>query len=135
VTVRSLVFVYGTLRPGGALHDSYFGRDAERVGEATVPGSLHLVNERGWFPVWRPETPGARTTGDLLLVSPWDARAARDMEVGAGYLAVEVEATLSDGSTLPAMAFAWPQDRSCGPRIDSGDWFTHHAPRAAHSAS
>ncbi|MBX7057479.1 MAG: gamma-glutamylcyclotransferase [Leptospirales bacterium] len=119
-----LLFVYGTLRRGGAAHDRYLN-DAKRIGDAFVCGALF---DLGGYPAL---VCGGqqRVAGELYAVQNVALLALDEYEGCAfndppphEYARVIVEAYLNDGSKREAWTYEyrWPLHRAR--RIDSGDY-------------
>lgn len=114
------VFVYGTLRPRGALHSSW-ARGTEIVAQgATAPGALYHVSPHKSYPVAKFDEEGT-IIGDILDFDEEDWEEVRGMEVGAGYEVREIEA-VADNVTYSCVAFQYRHDPR-GPKITTGDYF------------
>lgn len=129
---QTLVFTYGTLRPGCG-NDRMLG-DYIHVGRATAHGALHY-HECGHYPIYRPFDldgwePDSVTHGDILLVSDRELVDVLRMEVLAGYNAEWADVKVYRWPDEPkryehleALTFPWRREYY-GDRIESGDWTT-----------
>lgn len=110
------VFVYGTLRRGGPLHECWLG-GAEFVEARTERGRMfHRFARAGryiGYPVVRFGEPGV-VHGEVYDLDALDFEDLRRMEQAVGYRLVE----LADGT----VAFDWPAGHGHGPEVESGDW-------------
>lgn len=121
----TLIFAYGTLRPGCG-NDRMLG-NYQHVGTGTVPGRLYL-HACGMFPVYVPSNDGATVQGDLLLADDQDVANVAAMEVFAGYNAEWSTVTLDNGDEMEALTFPWRRKVYADDLIEHGDWYmTPHA--------
>jgi gamma-glutamylcyclotransferase (GGCT)/AIG2-like uncharacterized protein YtfP len=119
------LFVYGTLRPGGALYDRWIGPAVVDSERATVAGHRLVTWRGGSFPLMV-EGAAALTTGTLLWCDrrhPAFVRTLR-MEMNAGYtlsmVQSEVESVTGD---LPALSFTWDRPVFDAVPVPFNDWF------------
>jgi gamma-glutamylcyclotransferase (GGCT)/AIG2-like uncharacterized protein YtfP len=115
---KSLVFAYGTLRPGCG-NDAMLG-NYRHLSTEKVPGSLHY-HHSGWFPVLVPAGPDdyhCTVVGDVLLAEDRYLANVVAMEVFAGYDA----RWKTVGGHQEVLVFEWSHP-TYDERIDSGDWY------------
>lgn len=118
------LFVYGTLRPTGILHRSYFGESLVDSQHAIAPGyGLFTHQGAGWFPYMIRSTYG-RAHGDVLWVKRGpDLMRAISMEIGAGYsmelVDVEVDSFIEP---LQVAAFTWQGSKDGLVSVYKDDW-------------
>lgn len=131
MTTSTYLFVYGTLRPGGALDDLTPGN---RVDIGYIPGKLYR-HQAARFPVLDLTPPAAGGTG-LVYGDIYEVPVAQserldfliDMECQAGYDArIRPVRRLASGEEVPCLLFAWPDRLPVGPRIYGGDWLSDEA--------
>lgn len=120
----TLLFVYGTLRPGaGGRMARLLARRAEAAGPAVLPGRLL---DLGGFPgVVPPAGPGDRVRGDLYRVPPEDGGALLrrlDAYEGSDYERRTVEVLLPGGGRARASAWLWVGPTGGSREIHGGDW-------------
>lgn len=118
------MFVYGTLRPGHALHGS-LAEDVVHHQRATLRGyRLYNVtsSKAPVYPVMVP-SPGDTTVGDLLWLTPSGmVDSITRMEVNAGYnLSLVACHPNRAPRTVKAVAFSWPYGTDGWP-IKGNDW-------------
>ena len=122
------VFVYGTLRKGGALEGLLPDIESRRV--AVLDGFTMFEYGHGAYPIIV-ETPGSVVpiVGDLLVTSDAESLAAvAEMECRAGYEMRWLDVrTIDDHEMHRAIVFVWPECDSdfIGRHVQSGDWATH----------
>ena len=116
------VFIYGTLRRGGRLHD-YWMRHSDFIGTAFLPGAklYDLGND----------VPGIHpgegiVKGELFRVTDETFKELLYLEYG--YVDTPVTVEMEDGKEVEAIAFVWPDiSRGYGTSrtptvVESGDW-------------
>ncbi len=118
------VFTYGTLRPGQ--YNARMARgcalDSPAPETVTVDGYALYANGSATYPYLFAQE-GATTTGTLYMMAPnHHFMRIHQMEVGAGYDTVYVDAKLPDGRTVKALAWVMTRKEYLGARIESGDW-------------
>jgi gamma-glutamylcyclotransferase (GGCT)/AIG2-like uncharacterized protein YtfP len=115
------VFVYGTLRSGGAAHAAILGDRVREVRPASIAG-YDLYGNGLPYPFVR-EGAG-RVHGELLEVAGGDATLAElDRYEGADYLRRRVEVETGDRRVAAWTYVARPEvDLSAESLIPSGDW-------------
>ncbi len=122
------VFVYGTLRPGGAAADKMV--ECRWLGPATVKGSLYQID---WYPGLILEGEG-EVKGDLVLVPPdcmdqldaYEACLPNDLQPHE-YRRVKGTVRCPDGSEKSAWIWEYQfsvDEKRC---VESGDWFEREA--------
>lgn len=129
------LFVYGTLRPDGALD---YLTPGEHIGKGYMPGQLYRHRDAR-FPVLVEHVNGApypTVTGDLFRIHDVDLHRldpVTDMEVGAGY-DVRLRRVMRDRTDNPdvvtALVFTYSPHKAAGPRIHCGDWHSVEAVEA-----
>lgn len=101
------LFVYGTLKRGGALHEFYLSAIVKDVEAGVVDGYRLVTN--GSYPYMVPAE-GQRTYGEIMWVNPRTAQFQRtvSMEVQTGYTfhMVDVESSTL-GEKIPCLSFVW----------------------------
>lgn len=115
-------FVYGTLRVGEHNYGWASGDVIDEIVNVTTTGGIYFVSSDGGYPVAKLDEPGT-IIGDVL-VYPEDSRdwsLICQMEEGAGYELREIEVTLVNGLTMPAVAWHYKRE-PWGSRIEDGDW-------------
>lgn len=119
------LFVYGSLRKGGVLHDSWLGDIVRDIEPATAAGYALFRPGQGWFPyMCRMDDNRGCTYGDLMWVkSGPELNELVRMEMNAGYEVDLVEVDASYTFTLPALTFVWqrPLPRGCEV-VPHNDW-------------
>lgn len=100
--VRSLLFVYGTLRAGKPLHDVLADRSWS-LGTVVAAGYA-LYTNNGHYPFLASHI-GGRVRGELYAVDDETLARCNDIELGAGYSSVVVDVVDQDGVHLPAYAY------------------------------
>lgn len=117
------LFVYGTLRPGGTLHDGWLGGRPSAQG--TTSGALFSLP--GWpapgpYPLADFTESVGQVVGDVFSFDDGDSvlAALHRMETSVGYRLASVVVEHSDGTRTAAVAYQW--DHKVGERIDGGDW-------------
>jgi len=111
------LFVYGTLRPGEALHhlieDSVLHSEPFTMYAAEL--HYHVCNE---YPVLRTSSALSNVDGDVCTLLATNAvRDVLAMEVLAGY---DARWVVVNGREV--LAFFWPEHLPVGAHIPSGDW-------------
>lgn len=123
------MFVYGTLRPntirsrdGSESSWGWNGTD-KVIRNVTINGNLWYISGEGSFPVAKLDTDGT-IIGDVIMYDRTSGlyHHVCDVEYGAGYDMIEVEATLSDGSTQMVMAWHWEGNVSKRRPVPGNDW-------------
>lgn len=119
------VFVYGTLRPGGALAGLMPG---DHIGGALLPGASLYRHFGARFPVVDAYDSPDTVRGDVFRVSLPELSFAAEMEFGAGYEPIWRDVMVAgsepgDFHRVTALVFGWPEYAPVGPHIPSGDWF------------
>lgn len=119
---QSLVWVYGTLRPGCG-NDTMFGTYHD-LGVVEMPGRLYW-HDIGAFPVYVPQPGPERTKGNLLVVNDSDLKAVVMMELFAGYNAEwrTIELVGGESDERDVLTFPWRHSVSPDLLIESGDWY------------
>jgi gamma-glutamylcyclotransferase (GGCT)/AIG2-like uncharacterized protein YtfP len=114
------LFVYGSLRLGGALW-SEIAEHVDEVRPASVAGRLHW-HAGGEWPLLVEGT--GRVRGDLLALRPGEAvsRVIVDEELRYGYDARWLPVTLEDGAEVEAIVLVWPRATELGAGIPTGDF-------------
>lgn len=116
------LFVYGTLRMGGALHERYLDGEVVDHESATLTG--FSLRDVGAFPLMVHEQ-GHTTYGEVMWMRPDSIGLHRaiHMELGAGYTMelVEVEVP-SMMERLPVLAFVWNNGDFGASRVPLNDW-------------
>jgi gamma-glutamylcyclotransferase (GGCT)/AIG2-like uncharacterized protein YtfP len=119
---RELVFVYGTLRPGGSNHWRMDG--AEFIASGHVMGEMYRID---WYPGVVLGGSG-RVVGQVFAVGPEQLARLDEFEgvsaaevAGSEYRRVKT-AVLTDGNELQAWIWEWigPVDERI--KVESGDW-------------
>lgn len=117
------IFVYGTLRPEGALARGHLSdEDLATAASATMAGKLHTL---GAYPVMvaGPSSEG-RVVGSVMQVDPRTFVNIAFMEMSAGYFVNHRLATTEDGQKVRCLVFLQePRDVRGLPRLP-GDDFT-----------
>jgi gamma-glutamylcyclotransferase (GGCT)/AIG2-like uncharacterized protein YtfP len=125
--LSDLLFVYGTLRPGAAMHGLIEGR-VTVIGAATVPGSLV---DLGAFPALVEATgPGERVHGALCEIPHGDLEALFD--VLDRYEGETFERLLDEVSgprgAAQAWLYRWRGDPTGRRRVPGGDYLAKARP-------
>ena len=81
------LFVYGTLKKGGSLHDYYFG-NSEFVKEDFVSGELYSFNGLPFLVLEEEET--SKVPGEVYNVDNKVFNEVKEMEENSGYKTVKV---------------------------------------------
>lgn len=116
------MFVYGTLRPGGRLHDWWI-KDAVVDTEPAVVTGFSLRDLAGAYPLMVREV-GQITHGDILWLDrnhPYVYDTIQ-MELETGYTLDMIEADVNAAVPIPVLAFIWTGDGGGLPRVPSNDW-------------
>ena len=115
------VFVYGSLRSGGAAHDAVLGDRVRDVRPASIPG-YDLYGRGLPYPFVR-EGPG-RVHGELLEVAGGDDTLRElDRYEGDEYMRRWVDVDAGDRRVAAWTYVATPEvDLPAASLIDSGDW-------------
>lgn len=127
------VFVYGTLREGGALESMLSGTGSRR--RALAHGYTLFEYAGGAYPVMM-QTPGRElpVLGDLIEIDVDDMDAQQrlievsQMEVASGYTPAIIQCrSIDDHARHQAIGFLWldHDDDAIGREVPSGDWLTH----------
>ena len=120
--MKTTVFVYGTLRPGGSQNHRMAA--ARLLGPAWVRGALYRID---WYPGLLPDSAGAPVRGDLYEVDEVTLRALDAFE-GPEYRRETLPVSLPDGSKTAADAWVWLGVTPAERLLPDGDWL---APRPA----
>lgn len=119
-----LVFVYGTLRKGGALHASLAG--AECLAEGTIEAELFSADDR-WFPLVRPGD--GTVIGEVYEVTPTTLERLDFIEGHPAFFERKLaEVDFGHGEMFRAWVYWGPNIPRT--RIASGDWMAHLAEEA-----
>ena len=115
----NFIFVYGTLRSEfDNPHARFLRAGAERVGKATVPGSVYRL---GPYPGFRP-TPAGTVIGELYrLRTPHPTLEALDLYEGAEFERQTIE-VLQNGQPVEAWIYVYRELPDDAVRIESGDF-------------
>lgn len=119
---RHLVFVYGTLRCGGARAMPELFPDSKLVGVASVRGGLY---DFGAYPGLTLGESGSHVTGEVYEVGEETLKQLDDIEAPAFYSRREVEVSLGGRSVA---CWVYEPDLTLYPRrtlITSGDWIEY----------
>lgn len=123
------LFVYGSLRPGGALFEGWFEDSFIDSKRACADGAMYSV---GAYPVVFFDQPGT-VIGDVVTVqvTPTVIR-CMEMETAAGYALVDIDCWLMQNgvrtnSSVRAYAFHCAGGYQLQERVHSGNWFTFDA--------
>lgn len=119
------LFVYGTLRVGGRLHDHWIKPAVLDHEPATAYGHALYLSPTVTFPFMVPEE-GRYTMGDVLWVNPSHPAVLETVRMETAVLytwrLIDVE-TASCTIPLRAMSFVWEQRPARSwTRLDSGDF-------------
>ncbi|HEX5790142.1 MAG TPA: gamma-glutamylcyclotransferase family protein [Luteolibacter sp.] len=113
---HSIIFVYGTLRPGGSNH---FRMDGARfVAAATVRGALYRID---WYPAIVLADDAGEVHGEIFAVSPTQLAALDDYE-GPEYRRVRTQAAAADGTLHEVWIWEWCGETLGRTPIPGGDW-------------
>jgi gamma-glutamylcyclotransferase (GGCT)/AIG2-like uncharacterized protein YtfP len=117
--VLNFIFVYGTLRSEfDNPHARFLRAGAERVGKATVPGSVYRI---GAYPGYRP-SPEGKVVGELYrLRTPGPTLEALDLYEGAEFERTPIEVQL-DGRLHHAWIYVYRELPPDAVLIQSGDF-------------
>lgn len=116
---KHLVFVYGTLRRGGAGAMSNRFPDSKFIADAKVSGSLYDLGAHPGLLLDESDSP---VTGEVYEVDDETLNRLDDFEASSHYLRKQVEVTL--GAHRKVCWTYEPDPESYSPRtlITSGDW-------------
>lgn len=129
---RDYLFLYGSLRKGGAMHDRLIAPDCAFEGPGEMPGRLYSLGD---YPGLRPSPAGSgsvkgevwRFESALPLLARLDeyegcaASSARPHQ----FRRVKKSVLLADGRRLKAWVYLYNGRVNPLRRIASGDWFAH----------
>lgn len=91
------VFVYGTMKKGGALHKSYM-TNSKLLGEAVLPGFWML--SLGPYPALvRTDNPNTKVKGEVYEMPELEWKSLENMEANAGYDTYMVQPEGTKGET------------------------------------
>ena len=116
LAAKPLVFVYGTLRPGGS--NNFRMQGSRWLGPATVCGHLHVVD---WYPALLLDEDAGQVTGDLYEV-PEDLLASLDDFEGTEYRRVRTMVQNADDEAVSAWVWEWNRETHGLLPIPGGDW-------------
>lgn len=125
------MFVYGTLRTGGYIHEAYFSPEQSATAvRAKMPGSLYTL---GSFPCMVPDErakegygyePVGMVVGEIVTVDPETFRRIALMELRAGYYVDSLPATRPTGGRDWCLVFLVNEEDVEGlPRLPGDDFF------------
>jgi gamma-glutamylcyclotransferase (GGCT)/AIG2-like uncharacterized protein YtfP len=118
-----LVFVYGTLRRGGAGSMSVRFSNSTFIGEAKVSGSLY---DLGDFPGLLTNESDAFVTGEVYEVDDEILHELDEFEASSNYLRKQIEISLgADSRTICWIYEPDPEFYSPRTLIPSGDWIEY----------
>lgn len=133
--MKTLMFAYGTLRPGQYNADRFRGEVEVVAQNLTIPGRMRAVHRHGGFPVVDAFDKDHTIVGDILS---YDSNSTRwrnivQMEVGAGYVPAIIQVTYvyqQPGErvvwerTTPVIIWHYPDFNNprLGSYITNGDW-------------
>ena len=106
---RSLLFVYGTLKKGGGLHQ-VLGNSSNFKGTYITEECEYNMHDVG-CPIMVNQDAGFRIRGEIYNVTPECMERVTTIECNAGYVPFIVEAYEEDypeGEPLKAIAFMYP---------------------------
>ena len=106
---RSLLFVYGTLKKGGGLHQ-VLGNSSEFKGTYITEENKYDMHDVG-CPIMVDKDKGFHIRGEIYNVTPEAMERVTLVECNAGYVPFIVEASEEDypeGEPLKAIAFIYP---------------------------
>ncbi|HXH83826.1 MAG TPA: gamma-glutamylcyclotransferase family protein, partial [Candidatus Tectomicrobia bacterium] len=112
----ALLFVYGTLMRGYALHGG-LARGARRVGEGTVRGALL---DLGSYPGL--VEGGGRVRGELYRLDDPELLPVLDREEGYNFQRRRAVVALQDGTRVRAWVYRYRGPRERGRPVPDGDW-------------
>ena len=119
---KHLVFVYGSLRRGGAGAMSIRFPDSEFITEAKVSGSLY---DLGAYPGLLLDESASPVVGEVYEVDDETLKRLNDFEASSNYLRKQVEITLGAHSRLCWIYEPNPEFYSLRALITSGDWIEY----------
>ena len=119
-----LVFVYGTLRPGGSNHFRMAG--AEFIAAGTITGRMYRID---WYPGLILDETGDEIHGEVYSVPPellsaldvFEGLSAGEIE-GSEYRRVLTTLVQKDSRTLDAWVWEWLGINDESQRLTDGDW-------------
>ena len=114
--MKTTVFVYGTLRPGGSQNHRMAA--ARLLGPAWLHGALFQID---WYPGLVPDPAGSRVRGDLYEV---DDATLCDLDAfeGSEYRRETLPVWLPDGTGTQADAWVWLGATPAERLLPDGDW-------------
>lgn len=119
---KHLVFVYGTLRRGGAGAMSIRFPDAKFIAGAKVSGSLYDLSD---YPGLLLDESNSLVTGEVYEVDDEVLNKLDDFEASSHYLRKQVEISLGAHSRLCWVYEPDPEFYSLSTLIASGDWMEY----------
>lgn len=122
-----LLFVYGTLMRGFALH-RLLERHAEYVGAGTVAARLL---DLGSYP-GAARDPGGVVTGETYRIADPGVLATLDSAEGPQYHREETQVRMADGREAPAFIYWYTGPLDRGVPIPGGDYRAHAPARSIH---
>lgn len=119
---KHLVFVYGTLRRGGAGAMSIRFPDSTFIAEATVSGSLY---DLGAYPGLLHNESNSLVIGEVYEVDDELLKKLDDFEASSNYLRKQVEVSLGSDRKTCWIYEPDPEFYSLHRLITSGDWMEY----------
>lgn len=121
------VFVYGTLRIGQYNYKQWAEGGIRKFEQDCVAnGAIYFVSRDGGYPVAKFDEPGI-IKGDVLWFDRYSLEwgYVLEMEYGAGYTLVDIEARNQRGETFDCLGFDYVR-KPAGPLIEGGDWIASY---------
>jgi len=125
--MTDLLFVYGTLMRGFALHRLLVGR-AQYLGPGTVAARLH---DLGSYP-GATRDPGGIVTGETYRIADPGILATLDSAEGPQYDREETQVRMADGCEVSAFMYWYTGPLDRGVPIPGGDYRAHAPARSIH---
>lgn len=119
---KHLVFVYGSLRRGGAGAMSIRFPASRFIAEARVSGSLY---DLGAYPGLLLDESGSSVTGEVYEVDDELLKELDDFEAGSNYRRKQVEISVGTGRKVCWVYEPDPEFYSLQTLITSGDWMEY----------
>lgn len=119
---KHLVFVYGTLRGGGAGAMSIRFPDSKFIATAKVSGNLY---DLGAYPGLRLNESNSLVMGEVYEVDDEILNKLDDFEASSNYLRKQVEISLGADRRICWVYEPDPEFYSCRRLITSGDWIEY----------
>jgi gamma-glutamylcyclotransferase (GGCT)/AIG2-like uncharacterized protein YtfP len=119
---KHLVFVYGTLRRGGAGSMSNRFPDSKFIAEAVVKGSLY---DLGAYPGLLLTESNSTVTGEVYEVDDETLKRLDDFEATSNYLRKQVDVSLGNSRKVCWTYEPDPEFYSLRRLISSGDWMEY----------